>query len=67
MKPQEIELTTTSKMFTYETMAREIDKVDDPEVLRDLAKSYCQTLSETTGDTCNDWKYGIDIIHDLKL
>ena len=42
MKPQEIELTTTSKMFAYETMAREIDKVDDPEVLRDLAKSYAK-------------------------
>ena len=42
MKPSDIKLSTTSKMFAYETMAREIDKVDDPEVLRDLAKSYAK-------------------------
>ena len=42
MNPSDIQLNTTSKMFAYETMAREIDKVDDPEVLRDLAKSYAK-------------------------
>lgn len=40
MDPSEIELSTTSKMFSYEKLARDIDKIEDPKVLRDVAKSY---------------------------
>lgn len=40
MKPSEIQLSTTSKLFIYEQMSRDIDKIDDVEVLRDIAKSF---------------------------
>ena len=40
MDPSEIELTTTSKMFAYEKFARELDKVDDIETLRNIAKAH---------------------------
>ena len=40
MNPSEIKLTTPSKLFAYEQYSRDIDKINDPEVLRNLAKSH---------------------------
>ena len=40
MNPSEIKLSTPSKLFAYEQYSRDIDKIDDPEVLRNLAKSH---------------------------
>jgi hypothetical protein len=40
MNPSEIQLATTDKMFSYERLARDIDKIQDIEVVRDCAKSW---------------------------
>lgn len=40
MNPDDIELSTTTRMFSYEKLARDIDKIDDIKVMRDVAKSY---------------------------
>ena len=40
MKPEEISLETTTRMFSYEKFSREIESIDNIDVLRDLAKSY---------------------------
>ena len=39
MRPEEIELSSTSKMFEYEKMAREVDACNDIEELRLSLKS----------------------------
>ncbi len=36
----EIELTSTSRMFQFERLSRDLDTCDDPEVLRNLLKTY---------------------------
>ena len=36
----EIELKTTSRLFQFEKLSRDLDKCDDPEVLRNLLKMY---------------------------
>ena len=36
----EIELTSTSRMFQFEKLSRDLDTCDDPEVLRNLLKTY---------------------------
>lgn len=36
----EIELKTTSRLFQFERLSRDLDKCDDPEVLRNLLKMY---------------------------
>ena len=38
MKPEDIELRSTSQKFEYEKMSRDIDKCDDIEVLREMCK-----------------------------
>ena len=40
MSHEEIKLVTPTRMFTFEQLSRDIDKIDDIEVLRDLAKSH---------------------------
>lgn len=40
MDPDQIELSSISKMFEYEKHSRTIDNVDDLETLRNFAKSY---------------------------
>jgi len=40
MDPNEITLSTTSKAFAFEKYARDLDKIKDPEVLRNAAKAY---------------------------
>ena len=42
MKPDDINLETTSRLFSYEKISREIDTIDSLYVLRDLAKSYAK-------------------------
>lgn len=42
MKPDDINLETTSRLFSYEKISREIDIIDSLDVLRDLAKSYAK-------------------------
>lgn len=39
MNPDEIELKTTSRMFTYEKMSRDLDDLN-PEEIRQLCKCY---------------------------
>ena len=39
MRPEEIELSSTSKLFEYEKMAREVDACNDIEELRLSLKS----------------------------
>lgn len=40
MNPEEINLTTTSRQFSYEKHARAIDLIEDPNLLRELTKTY---------------------------
>jgi hypothetical protein len=40
MKPSDIDLENISKMFEYEKIARDIDSIDDIDILRNFAKSY---------------------------
>lgn len=42
MDPDKIELTNLNKSLTYAKSAREIDKVDDIEMLRNIAKTYAK-------------------------
>ena len=38
MKPEDIELRSTSQQFEYEKMSRDIDKCDEVEVLKEMCK-----------------------------
>lgn len=40
MNPNDIELTNLTKSFEYHKLAAEIDKCDDKDELRNLAKSF---------------------------
>jgi hypothetical protein len=40
MNPDQIQLEDVNKMFEYEKISRDIDSVDDIEVLKNYAKSY---------------------------
>lgn len=40
MNPDQIKLEDVNKMFEYEKLSRDIDSVDDIEVLKNYAKSY---------------------------
>ena len=40
MSHEEIKLVTPTRMFTFEQLSRDIDKIDDVKVLRDMAKSH---------------------------
>jgi hypothetical protein len=40
MDPDKISLENISKLFEYEKLARDIDSIDEIEVLRNYAKSY---------------------------
>ena len=40
MNPDKISLENMTKLFEYEKLSRDIDSVDDIEVLRNYAKSY---------------------------
>ena len=40
MNPMDIKLNTPSKLFTYEQYSRDIDKIEDIEQLRNVAKSH---------------------------
>ena len=40
MDPDKISLENISKLFEYENLARDIDSIDEIEVLRNYAKSY---------------------------
>jgi hypothetical protein len=40
MNPDKITLEDFNKMFEYEKISRDIDSIDDIEILKDLSKSY---------------------------
>ena len=40
MNPDEIALETMNKSFAYEKLARDIEEIRDPDVLREVAKCY---------------------------
>lgn len=40
MDPNQISLDSMTKMFEYEKLSRDIDSIDDIEMLRSLAKSH---------------------------
>jgi len=40
MSHEEIKLATPTRMFTFEQLSRDIDKINDIEVLRDMTKSH---------------------------
>ena len=40
MSHEEIKLATPTRMFTFEQLSRDIDKINDIDVLRDMAKSH---------------------------
>lgn len=40
MDPDSIELENMSKMFEYEKISRDIDSINDIEILKNYAKSY---------------------------
>jgi hypothetical protein len=40
MNPNDIQLDDVNKMFEYEKLSRDIDSIDDIEVIKNYAKSY---------------------------
>ena len=40
MDPDKVTLESLNKLFEYEKLARDIDSIDDIEILRSLAKSH---------------------------
>ena len=40
MSHEEIKLATPTRMFTFEQLSRDIDKINDIETLRDMTKSH---------------------------
>lgn len=40
MKPSDVNLESINKMFEYEKIARDIDSIDDIDLVRNFAKSY---------------------------
>ena len=50
MKPEDIELRSTSQQFEYEKMTRDIDKCDDVEVLKEMCK-FLVRLEMNTRET----------------
>ncbi len=40
MNPDDIGLETMNKSFAYEKLARDIEEIRDPDVLREVAKCY---------------------------
>ena len=40
MKPSDIDLENINKMFEYEKIARDIDSIDDIDMVKNFAKSY---------------------------
>ena len=40
MNPDDIKLENVNKMFEYEKLSRDIDSVDDIEIIKNYAKSY---------------------------
>ncbi len=42
MDPNEIKLENFSKMFEYEKISRDIDAIDDINILKKFAKSYAK-------------------------
>jgi hypothetical protein len=40
MNPNDIKLEDVNRMFEYEKLSRDIDSVDDIEVIKNYAKSY---------------------------
>jgi hypothetical protein len=40
MNPDQIQLEDLNKMFEYEKLSRDIDSIDDIEVLKNYSKSY---------------------------
>jgi hypothetical protein len=40
--PKEIELENISKLFEYEKISRDIDSIDDIEIVRNFAKAYAR-------------------------
>ena len=40
MNPEDIKLSSTSKMFTYEQYSRDIEKITDVKELQDIARSF---------------------------
>ena len=52
MNHSEIQLTTPSKSFQFEKLSRDIDKIDDLEVLREMTKCHI-VVSQTTRGYCS--------------
>jgi len=42
MDPDKVSLESISKSFEYEKISRDLDKIEDIEVLRDFAKCYAK-------------------------
>jgi len=40
MNPNDIQLDDVNKMFEYEKLSRDIDSIDDIELIKNYAKSY---------------------------
>ena len=40
MDPDKVKLESLNKLFEYEKLARDIDSIDDIEILRNYSKSY---------------------------
>lgn len=40
MKPEDIDLSSPSKMFEYEKLSREIDGIDDLNTIKTMFKAY---------------------------
>lgn len=42
MDPNEVSLENVSKLFEYEKIARDLDKIEDVDMLRNFAKCYAK-------------------------
>ena len=44
LNPESITIDSTSKLFEYEKIAREVDNCDDTEVLQNMLKCYVSCI-----------------------
>ena len=42
MRPDDIQLEDVNKMFEFERLSRDIDSIDDIEIIKNFAKSYAK-------------------------
>lgn len=57
MSPDDIQLKNINKLFEYEKVSRDIDLIDDLNVLKDFAKSYVKLYIKQQEVLIDDLKW----------